>query len=146
SLTACLGAPKRGRAAQKSFWDRGRVTRRRLLDIAGGGAAGAFLLACSSGGSKSDSSARSNSTGGDAGPPRKGGTFRTTGNWFPDAGRPNQDPYVMYGQIGQYMSSTSAMLVTQNQADDNPANWKLLPDTAASWESPDQTTIVFHID
>src|SRR5262245_18880139 len=130
----------------QNFWERNRLSRRRLLATAGsaGGAASALLIGCG-GSSKTGSDTQSGSSTATE-QARKGGIYLTTGSWFPDSKRVNQDPYTLYGAVTTYTSPTQAMLVSGDQSDDDPGKWRIMPDVAASWETPDPNTIIFHID
>lgn len=117
-------------AEPKRPWAARRVPRRRFLSGMAGTAAAAALWSC--GGSSSPTRAR---TPDDAGPPRHGGTLRSSIFYDPD----NLDPaqggfgFIVFQRMYSYLHHVDGRTL------------EYVPDLATSYEQPDELTYIFKL-
>ena len=77
-----------------------------------------------------------------AGAPVSGGTFMTTD--VPSFGYQHVDPAAAIW-TARFTGPTHSQLVLQDTSSDDQADWKVNPEAITSWETPDDTTYVFHL-
>ena len=143
----------------EGYWSRAmgrRLSRRdtiRGTALAGLGLAGAALVGCGgeteaepSGGTPAAAAGTpaAGATGAPAvsGEPVSGGTFNT--NLLPGFSYQHLDPHAAVW-TANFTAWTHSQLVRMDVSSFEQSEWELVPDAAASWEEPDSTTYVFHL-
>jgi peptide/nickel transport system substrate-binding protein len=79
---------------------------------------------------------------GEAGPPKRGGTLHVRG-WDP----PHFDPHITINNFTNYVASFFYSRLVRHKvgADVQPGTFIVEPDLAERWDTPDDTTYVFHL-
>ena len=129
-----------------NYWQRRTIGRRTVLRgtaVAGLGLAGAALIGCGGGDSDATATATTGGAGATqvaAGTPVKGGTWnRPT---VPALGYQHLDPTAAVW-TSDFTAPTHNLLVRYDMTKPAQADWKLEPELASSWETPDTTTYIF---
>ena len=148
--------------SEHNYWTRTagrRLSRRGMLRgtaVAGLGLAGAALIGCgdddddeptaavapASTSAAAPAAAATEAAAVAAGAPSTGGTFLNTS--VPSFGYQHVDPAAAIWTAA-FTGPTHTQLVIQNTESHDQADWKVLPEAVTSWETPDETTYVFHL-
>ena len=151
--------------SEHNYWTRTagrRLSRRGMLRgtaVAGLGLAGAALIGCgdddddeptaavapaapAATSAAAPAAAATEAAAVAAGAPVSGGTYFNTD--VPSFGYQHVDPAAAIWTAG-FTGPSHSQLVLQDTQSDDQADWKVLPEAVTSWETPDETTYVFHL-